>query len=335
MLKAVKFYDWLTDAGFQPELVEDDEEIIVCCPLCNDDRPRLYISTERGNWICFHCSEQGNLYRFIQVATGAPTSEAFELQQRLTSTDAEEPDDFFDVRHLEKKQAPATALTLPMSFRPAGPNMPTEFKQYLASRGIGEAVAALRGIGYSESGRYAKRIIIPVINDGHLHTFIARTILTQCPNCMELLDACTCSPIKYPKVLTPSTKNGATPALAIYNYDQVLASTNRPAIVMEGWADALASYPDQAVALMGSKVSRTQLMLLTILGRNSHGLILCLDGDFAGYNGATKIAEALSAELIKVRVAILPMSKDPGKLIEAGKKDVLDDCIRDSRSFIL
>lgn len=334
MLKAVAFYDWLTDAGFQPELVEDDEEIIVACPLCNDDRPRLYINTERGSWICFHCSEQGGIYRFIQVAMGCNSSEAFDLQRKFTTASAEDPDDFFDARILERKQPVPQKLELPMSYRPAGPDMPTIFKQYLAKRGLSPELAQARGIGYSESGRYNHRVIIPVVNDGHLHTFIARTVLTQCPNCMELLNRCVCRPIKYPKVLTPSTKHGATPGLAIYNFDAVMASAKRPAIVMEGWADCLASYPEQAVALMGSKVSKTQLVMLTALGRQ-HGLILCLDGDFAGVNGSLKIAEALAAELIRVRVAVLPEGSDPGKLIEDGKKSVLDACIKASRSFMM
>lgn len=329
-INAVKLFDWLEDRGHQPSLVEDDDEIIICCPLCSDDRPRLYINTERGQWICFHCHEEGSLYRLLGDVGGLGTSAAFELQRQFSlARDQDELEDFFDVRQRERAAPSPVVLTLPMSFQPIT-QAPDVFVKYLERRGISKEVAQAKGIGFSVSGRYAQRVLIPVQSDGHLFTFIGRTVLTRCPNCQLALDDCTCKPFKYPKVLTPTKKHGADPSLSLYNIDAVRASKHRPVVVMEGWADAL-MLPYQAVALSGSRASRTQLTLLAGLGRQD-GVVLCLDPDEAGYLGAVKIAEALVSELVPVKVAML--DEAGGDANKGGIKRLIA-CLKAARSFTL
>src|SRR6478672_7100016 len=128
---ASKLFDWLEDQGHQPELVEDDDELIICCPLCADDRPRLYINVERGQWLCFHCHEEGSLYRLLTQVGGLGPSEAFDLNRQFTQArNQDELDDFFDVRKQEKAAAAPVVLELPMSFQPIT-NAPEVFVKYL------------------------------------------------------------------------------------------------------------------------------------------------------------------------------------------------------------
>lgn len=309
-VKAV--FEWLAEENFQPELVEEDTEITVCCPLCGDDRPRLYVSTESGQFICFHCHEEGNFHQFLMRVGDMSGSKAMSLKSEFTTTD---PQDWFDAPPKLVTPKNDAILRLPPSFKLIDHNTPDEYLRYLEYRGVSVELAMAKGIGYATSGKYAWRIIVPVRNDGKLYTFIARTILAQCPNCREAINDCVCQPRKFPKVLTPETKEGAVPRLTLYNLDAVLKSKSPRVVVVEGVFDAL-RLPNEAVAVMGSSASRTQITLLTGLLRG-RTCVLALDPDTAGYLGTVKVADALTAELIQVSVATLPEGEDVGSLDSA------------------
>lgn len=329
MLKSAALFDWLLQEGHQPEYMEEETEIVFCCPLCADDRPRLYVSCDNGAWVCFHCHESGNLHQLLMRACGLDGSDAFDVGRHFRVAVNEEHNDYFEIQEKKEVVELAEVLKLPSSYRPITHESPPIFLNYLARRGVSPELASARGIGYSVSGRYAYRIIIPVQNDSMLYTFVARSVLVACPNCQEKLDDCTCRPYKFPKVLTPTSKHGARPSLTLYNLDAVRNSKPSTPVVVEGVFDALV-LPTRAVGLLGSSASSTQITLLAGLARNN-GLILCLDGDTAGYKGTLKIAEALSSEMIKVKVALLPEGRDPGSL----SIDELEGYLATARPYIL
>ena len=328
-LNSSALYRWLTEEGHQPDYMEEETEITICCPLCKDDRARLYVSCESGAWTCFHCHESGNLHQFLMRCMELDGSDAFDVGRHFRMSDDGEQRDYFEVREREVEPKPVEILTLPQSFRPITQDSPDIFKNYLGRRGVSVELAASRGIGYSLSGRYAYRVILPVQNDGMLYTFVARSVLQACPNCQEKIDDCTCRPYKFPKVLTPTSKLGARPSYTLYNLDAVRRTKPSPPIVVEGAFDAL-RLPNRAVGLLGSSASTTQLTLLAGLARPS-GIILCLDGDTAGYKGTLKIAEALASEMIKVKVALLPDGRDPGSLNIYD----LEQCLEAAKPYIL
>lgn len=320
MLKSNALYDWLFKAGWNPELVEEDTEIILTCPLCGDTRPRLYISTDSGAWHDFHCGEEGGLHRLMTAVCGERASDAHDLVTQFRT--AEDDVDYFQKADLPREDKVAT-LALPPSYNPIGPETPEIFLAYLRKRHVSPELAAARGLGYAISGRYGWRIIVPVQNDGHLYTFIGRTVQTQCPHCTEKLDDCICQPFKFPKVLTPTQKHGSRPRLTLYNYDAVRRAHPASPVVVEGVFDAL-RLPNKAVALMGSSASATQIALLAALARGG-SITLCLDADSAGYHGMLKIAEALSAELVTVKIALLPEGEDPSSVDDQTLIDALDN----------
>lgn len=331
MIKTEALFAKLDTAGFQPELVEEDTEITICCPLCDDDLPRLYISADTGAWVCFHCHEQGGLHRLLLTVCEMDASEAFEVGRTLRTVDPTEYDDYFELSEdsLNKTAEQPRELVLPSQFHPIDARAPSAILKYLERRHVSPELAAARGIGYAVTGRYAWRVIVPAITDQCLYTFVARTILTNCPNCEEVLDDCMCRPRRFPKVLTPTTKDGARPRYTLYNFDAVRASRSTRVIVVEGVFDAL-RLPTEAVALLGSSISATQVSLLAGLVRG-RDCIIALDGDEAGYRGALKVAEALTAELVPVFVALLPYGADPGSM----DAQELEKCLHDARAFVL
>lgn len=326
MIATNHLFDYLQTQGLEPEFVEEDSEITVCCPLCGDDRPRLYINSETGAWLCFHCHEEGSLHQFLLEVCNLSGPDAFELTHQWQADN----DDEFYVERTKRKQAEVDAvLKLPPAYRPITDEAPEAFKRYLAKRGVGVQLAEARKIGYALQGRYANRVILPVEQDGFLYTFIARTILKTCPNCNFAINDCTCRPYKFPKVLTPFKKEGSKPSHAVYNYDAVAASHSRRLVIVEGAFDAL-RLPNEAVALMKSSVSGLQLTILAGLARQ-RDVYICLDGDEAGYKGAVKLAEQLAAETIQARVALLPDGSDPGSLTV----EELEGFLSSARRFVL
>lgn len=331
MIKTSALFDVLDQAGFEPELVEEDTEITIICPLCADDLPRLYVSADTGAWTCFHCHEQGGLHRLLMAVCEMDASTAYETSRTLRTNDPTDYDDYFELsedKAVVGSRQPAV-LTLPLQFHLIDTQTPAVILKYLERRHVSPQLAAARGIGYAITGRYAWRVIVPVKSDATLYTFVARTVLTQCPNCMEVLDDCTCRPRHFPKVLTPTTKDGANPRATLFNFDAVRSSRSTSVVVVEGVFDAL-RLPSEAVALLGSSASATQVSLISGLVRGRE-CILALDGDEAGYKGALKVAEALTAELVPLRVAVLPEGADPGSM----DIDELHRCLTNAQAFVL
>lgn len=327
-LNGEALFDYLNDQGLSPSLLEDDTEIIVDCPSpeCSGKAPKLYISPDTGGWICFRCHEEGNLHQFLMRVVDLSGPEAFDVTRKLRGGDDDERE---WTRPKDKpKPTEPTNLMLPATFRPIDYNTPDVFKRYLKKRHVSLELAAARNMGYAISGRYNHRIIVPVENDGTLYTYIARTVLTICPGCTEPMDKCACNH-RYPKVLTPSSAEGARPSLALYNLDAVRDAKMNSLIITEGVFDAL-RLPHQAVALMGSGASVTQRTLIAGL---AHGreVILALDPDPAGFKGTLKLADALVSSLIKVRVAILPDGQDVGSMVGTE----LEEALNKSRPYSL
>lgn len=324
-LNADALYSWLSAEGHDPEFLEDDTEIAICCPTCNDDKPRLYVGADSGAWICFHCGAQGNLVGLLKGLLG-DFDEAFELRRKWTRDEA--PDPFEHVGAARSTPKPAVSIELPDEFRPLEATSPAHFVKYLQKRGVPLELAQARGVGYCLEGYYRYRIILPVVNDEYLYTFVARTILVRCPSCGGRIAtstpaaACMCErPI--PKVLTPQ---GGTPRQALYNLDAVRHAGGQRVVVVEGVFDAL-RLPDEAVALLGSSPSPTQISLLAGVARG-RDVIVCLDGDSAGRGGAAKVADGLASAMVRVRVAHLAEGQDPGSLSRLDLQGVLTAATR-------
>ena len=99
--------------------------------------------------------------------------------------------------------------------------------------------------------------------------------------------------------------------------------------MVEGVFDAL-RLPNEAVATLGASASATQITLIAGLARGRE-CIVCYDSDQAGYLGAIKVAEALTSATIPVRVALLPIGKDPGSM----KLSALEKALQQSRRYVL
>lgn len=329
MINPDALYELLFEAGLEPEYVEEDTQIAIPDPFCEDDKRRLYISSDTGAWICFHgsCGDaQGNLLRLLHTRLAYEGGDALDKLHELTGRRDEDP--FAGTVSSHKWNEPVfQGLEMPPEVMDVDEETPPLFLKYLKRREVDLKLAKEKKIGYATTGRYAYRVVIPVMNGGMLYTFVARTVFKRCPSCLELVNDCTCE-YTMSKVLTPT---GGKPRLTLYNYDDVSASYSPRVVVMEGPFDVLRK-PDEAVGILGSSISSGQIGLLSKLVRGTpRDLIVCLDGDDAGRVGARKVADALVSAMIKCYVVEMPEGKDPGSM----PKEDLEALIRTAKRHML
>jgi DNA primase len=105
---------------------------------------------------------------------------------------------------------------------------------------------------------------------------------------------------------------GFRKSLTLFNLHRAIATKTTTAIIVEGFVDAIAvhqaGYP--AVALMGSALSHRQADLVCAHFDN---VLLMLDGDEAGRQGATVAAHALRA-LVRFAIVTLEPGTQPDQL---------------------
>ena len=326
-----RLFDLLAREGLDPEWMEEETEIAIACPLCEDDRPRLYIGSDTGAWICFHCDEQGGFMQLLGHVVSLDTHQQMEARRRIVDEAVDDP--WVDIVRSTKAQEPEKEprkVELPPEFRPFAGGAPEVFWRYLMYRRINPALASGRGLGYAVGGRYARRLIVPVENSNEfglsrLYTFVARTVLPRCPNCEEPFEDCGCER-RFPKVLMPS---GGKPKLTLYNLDAVRPARSERVVVVEGVFDAL-SLPAEGLALLGISLSPTQLRLLAGVSRGRK-VYVALDGDKAGRAGARRVADALASALVPCFLAALPDGADPNSL----ERDQLEDCLSKAQRYVL
>lgn len=185
----------------------------------------------------------------------------------------------------------ATSHTAPRRERPPEPgpepNRPLGFAlryvdpdhPYLVARGFTANTVRAFGIGaYLGQGLLRGRIVIPIHNDrGELVAYAGRAIDAQ-----------------EPKYRFPA---GFRKSLVLFSLHRALAIGVSTVIVVEGFFDTLAVHQagcPAVVGLMGSTLSRYQADLLTT---HFDRVVLMLDGDEAGQQGALSIAQTLGVHM--------------------------------------
>ena len=148
-------------------------------------------------------------------------------------------------------------------------------QEYCESRGVFQDMAQVMGMGYCLTGLYAWRVIIPVVTQGALRTFVARTWI----------------PAEQKKVLMPK---GSQAERALFGYDKLVSDSARwtDLILVEGVFDAMVMWGHlgyfHTLATLGAHLTEIQRALVKRL--HPERVVLLRDGDAAGRDGAIKDA---------------------------------------------
>lgn len=256
-------------------------EWILACPRCGGHE-HLYVNVEKRCGHCFRCDWSPGLVELVAELEGLAPAD---VRQRLgTEGDREARPGLDDLRaRIVGPEEPADSepasheLAWPREYVPLAEKhdvtfekLLAPFRAYLARRGIAEVSIARHRVGCALLGRYAGRVIFPVLRDDRLVALQARDITGR-------------SPAKY--IGPPGSRLGEH----LFNYDDARRFSR--IILCEGIISALHA-GDDAVASFGKTLKPGQLALLVQAARP---VVVLFD--------AAKDSGAVAAEAEAIRAA--------------------------------
>jgi DNA primase len=156
--------------------------------------------------------------------------------------------------------------------------------RYLTSRGITDEIIKKYKIGYTVSGDFAYRIIVPSFNkEGTLNYFIARAWVSK--------------KMKY--------KNPSVPKDEII-FNEGLIDWSKDVYLVEGAFDGF--FLENSIVMLGKKMSK--LLFETLYNNAKGNVIICVDGD--AWKDGLKLYHELNGGVLynKIKIIKLPMDKD-------------------------
>lgn len=230
------------------------------CPYCNHHKPKLEINFSQNKkgynpWHCWVCNEKGSristLFKKAKVS-----SDRFDELKKLIGDEVE-----------YKKTTTQDDLKLPEEFKPllgSSDIIARHALSYLKNRGITSEDIEKYSIGYCESGRYAKMVIIPSYDEsGKLNYFTGRSFEKE----------------PFIKYRNPESSRDIIPFGLFINWDI-------PLILCEGPFDAIA-IKRNAIPLLGKNIQ--QNLMKKIVASKVEKIYIALDTD--AQKQALKFAE--------------------------------------------
>ena len=252
------------------------------CPFCNHPKPKLEINmatNEEGKnpWECWVCQTRGRTVRSLLHQLKTPREQAAEILKYLPKGS-----------QIEYKGL--SIIELPKEYQPlysaSGTSVVANLvKKYLYERGLTDNDFIKYRIGYTTSGEYGGRVIIPSYSEsGSLNFFVARTYDGN-----------------YFKYKNPEASKDII-------FFENLINWNAPIILCEGVFDAMAIRRN-AIPILGKSISNS--LYKKILTSTLNDIYIALDTD--ARNKALQIAEQFLNQGKRVFLIDLP-NKDPSEM---------------------
>jgi hypothetical protein len=283
---------------------EDTGQIAFDCPACSaekglvdgDGKGNLEINYNRNMFKCWACSEDNHMHGPVKKLLKKHATPKNLRDYMLIKPDA-------DI--IISKEHEAILVTLPEGYKKLSECTGKEYlydsaMHYLRSRGITDEIIKEYEIGYTTSGPFYKRIIIPSYDsEGVLNYFIARWF----PKDFNKL-----------KYINPKAEKQEI----IFNEGKI--NWDATIYLVEGVTDHIVI--PNSIPLLGKFISDK---LLEAIYYNAKGLIVVvLDGD--AYEDAKILYKKLSIGDLngRIRIVIPPEEYDPSKIFERlGNKGVI------------
>ena len=252
------------------------------CPYCNHHKPKLEVNFSQNKkgynpWHCWVCNKKGSRVSSLFKKSGA-SSEKFEELKKLIGAEIE-------IRETQS----TIKLELPKEFKPfigSRDIIARHAFAYLKNRGITKDDIEKYNIGYCESGRYAKMVIIPSYDEqGNLNYFTGRSFEKE----------------PFVKYRNPEASRDIIPFELFINW-------NIPLILCEGPFDAIA-IKRNAIPLLGKNIQ--QNLMKKIVTSKVEKIYIALDTD--AQKQALKFAEYFINEGKEVYFMDLE-GKDPSEM---------------------
>ena len=279
----------MEDAGFSVSSVAGGAELLTNCALCFDEKSRLYIESSSGLWMCHRCGESGHLLNLLIRVVELTFATAYPLAESISAKPVDAP----VVIEAHRPPPPSSVLLPPSFIRDTGEKYAGD---YFAMRGLRRHLVPEVGAGYCLTGYYAHRVIVPVVTQGALRTYVARSW----------------KPYEPKKVLMPPNSQASR---ALFGYDLLMEERSywNELIIVEGVFDALKLWDlgyRETIATLGAHITDVQMALLKRLRPDN--VVIMRDADEAGDSAAIQEGRILISNMFNVSIAHLPLGSDPG-----------------------
>ena len=319
--------DWIKlHLGLNVKYASTKGEIHICCPVCKENRYRLYINVENGLVYCHNCQFKGSIVKLIQYVEGVSKEKAESLLKEIAENivlpyKIEESVLGKLIYSLYNISPQKRAIPLPEEFQKFSQNFSEKnftakkALKYLQQRGITKKQILNCGMGICTEGEYKNRVIIPIFLEGNLQFWVARAI----------------SDNTKLKEKSPSAQEYQySKSEVIFNLDTAAKKYNS-IVISEGIFDAL-SWGDIGVALLGKSLYDSQFnLILKYKDLLTQGIYIALDAD--AVDSATLIAEKLKS-FFKVMMINIPKEyDDPNKYLLTHSKNSMWELIMNAEEY--
>ena len=332
------------------------------CPFHGESTPSFSVTSDKQIFHCFGCGAGGNVITFLMDIENLSFQEALsrlgqrtghEIEISASSTSADAPSKA-DNRLVDMHEFAADMYHHILLNTEEG----QAALDYLENRGftremiekyrIGWSLpewnyisSALQKKGYTEEELTSSGLAIArEQSDGFFDRFRGRIMF---PIMNE-----TGKTIAFSGRIMENTKQEAkymnSPESPVFQKSQVLYNfhlargsirKNRKIVLFEGFMDVIAAGKagvDNALATMGTSLTAQHIR---IMKRFAQEVVICFDGDDAGWEAAKRAAIALNEEKFKVEVAVLPGKMDPDDYVrENGSEAFKEQIIGKPHAFI-
>ncbi|HEY1837883.1 MAG TPA: DNA primase [Rhizomicrobium sp.] len=326
-----------------------------CCPFHKEKSPSFKVENERRTYHCFGCGAGGDAFKWLMETEGLTFPESVERIAGEAGVELPKWTPEEEAREEKKKSlydvVEAACVFFEEQLRARGGEAA---RDYLASRGLNDALATKFRLGYAPSGNntlighlaakgiplddmIAAGLARPADGDRGARDFFFNRVtfaITDPRGRAIAFGARALDPDAKPKYINTGDTALFSKGHLLYNF-----ATARPAalkaqsiILAEGYMDVIALVRagfEHAVAPLGTALTEDQLHLLW---RTAPEPILAFDGDEAGLRAGVRAAHLALPHLkagYSLRFAFLPGGEDPDSFIKtngiAAMRKVLED----------
>lgn len=287
------------------------DEFLIACPYCGDKpgHHHCFVNLKKEVFHCFFCGEKGPLRRLLREKAGLAATAGARFSPQPAQPEVKvDMTDFgqFDMipfpRHGDFDQLSIGAKAW----------------QYLVNRGITEPEIIMYKMRYSKIGRYARRVIVPIIEAGKVVCFSARSFANVEPKYLF--------PHKGETILSASD--------SIFNYEALMRGTGmeQTVVITEGIFDCIAVErlgiePNViCISTLSKRISDVQARKLVAV-RNNRKFVIMFDSvakDHRIWGDIKQAAKKLSEFAPDVKVAIAELGEaDPDQASPIAVLDAL------------
>ncbi len=345
--------------GKKVKLNKKGTDYLGLCPFHNEKTPSFTVSDSKGFYHCFGCSAHGDAISFAMHIHSVDFKEAIEILAKEIGVNYS---DFKNYNPKITKDLDEIKDILKYSkdhfISKLNDQEGADAIKYLQKRNISDKAYAYFEIGYAKKSynnllnflkqnKYKEknlinsslirmnerknttydffrgRLMFPIHDhNGNLIAFGGRSMNGENPKYINSSDS-----LLFKKRKT------------LYNMHRAKKFVRKhklPLILVEGYIDVISMYHVGmygAVAPLGTSLSEDQLLLMW---KYCDEPIVCMDGDNAGYKSAVRTLN-IAIPILKpgksLKFTFLPEGKDPDNLISDGKKDLLEQKIKNPISM--